>query len=71
MCSVRCGADGHNLMNRSTTYTPGFSLLNTWLTLRMERDPGDYSRLVLSIQDGSSRWQQQLTSPGGAMPTCS
>jgi len=37
----------------------------------MERDPGDYSRLVLSIQDGSSSWQQQLTSLGGAMPTCS
>jgi hypothetical protein len=59
---------GHNLMNQSVTFTPGFNLLNTWFTLRLERDPGDVSALRLGLDNGSQSWQQQLTSPGGAMP---
>jgi hypothetical protein len=59
---------GHNLMNQSVTFTPGFNLLNTWLTLRIERDAADHTALRLSIGNGSTTWQQLLTSPGGAMP---
>jgi hypothetical protein len=59
---------GHNLMNQSVSYSPGFSLVNTWLTRRIERDATDYSALRLSIGNGSTTWQQLLSSPGGAMP---
>jgi hypothetical protein len=59
---------GHNLMNQGQTFTPGFGLLNTWLTVRLERDPLDHTALLLSLGDGSQTWTQQLTSPGGAMP---
>lgn len=59
---------GHNLMNQSVLYAPGFNLFNTWLQVRIERDPGDYTALRLSIGNGSQVWQQQVSSPGGAMP---
>lgn len=59
---------GHTRMNQSVVFTPGFNLLNTWLTVRIERDPVDYTALRLSIDNGSASWQQQVTSPGGAMP---
>lgn len=53
--------------NFSTTFTPGFSLFNQWLTLSIERDPQDVSALRLGLSNGSQSWQQVVTSPGGAM----
>lgn len=58
----------HNLMNTGITFTPGFSLHNTWIRLTLERDPIDYTLLRLTLNNGSQQWQQQLSSPGSSMP---
>jgi hypothetical protein len=54
--------------NFGQTFSPGFSLKKTWLSVAIERDPLDYTSLRLSIGNGSQSWQQSVTSPGGTMP---
>jgi hypothetical protein len=58
---------GHTYMNMGATFTPGFDMKNTWLNVVLERDPTDYTALLLSISGRGQTWQQQLSSPGGAM----
>ncbi len=59
---------GHHLMSQPAVFAPGFDLFNTWLQVTLERHPVDYTTLRLSIGNGSQLWQQQVQSPGGAMP---
>jgi MYXO-CTERM domain-containing protein len=58
---------GHNLMNQAVSFAPGFDLHNTWLQLTLETDPTDWTTLRLSVSNGAQSWQQQVSSPGGAM----